>query len=80
MGILMIPSPSVQIVPQKLYGDEAGLYSGTILLFARKFRELWLHVAGHCPAVKSADVSAREGLQRGGGFHPCDLLLSLCHL
>ena len=22
--------------------------------------KLWLHVAGHCPAVKSADVAARE--------------------
>ena len=24
-------------------------------------------MAGRCPAVKSADVVAREGLQRGGG-------------
>ena len=30
-----------------------------------------LHVAGHCSAVKCCDVAAREGLQRGGGSHPC---------
>ena len=41
---------------------------------------LRLNVAGHCPAVKSTDVAAREGLQRGGGSHPCTLLLSYCPL
>ena len=38
--------------------------------------KLWLHVAGHCPAVKSADVTARQGLQRGEGSHQLTLLLS----
>ena len=36
---------------------------------------LWLNVVSHCPAVKSADVAAREGLQRGVGSYPCTLLL-----
>ena len=37
--------------------------------------KLWLPVAGHCSVVKSADVAAREGPERGGGSHPCTLLL-----
>ena len=42
--------------------------------------KLCLHVAGYCPAVKSADVAARQGLQRGGGSHYCTILLSHCPL
>ena len=42
--------------------------------------KLWLHVAGHCPAAKSADVAVREELQRGGGSHPSTLLMSFCLL
>ena len=51
-----------------------------MLLFDRNPDKLSLHVAGHCPAVKSADVPAREGLQQGKGSHPCTLLLSYCPL
>ena len=32
--------------------------------------KLRVHVVGHYPAVSSADVATREGLQRGGGSHP----------
>ena len=54
--------------------------SGTMLFFDRNPDKLWVHVAGHCPAVKSADVAAREGLQRGRGSYPCILQLSYCPL
>ena len=64
--------------------DKSGLYggqsSGTMLFFDRNPDKLCLHVSGYCPAVKSADVAAREGLQRGEGSHPCTLLLSYCPL
>ena len=42
--------------------------------------KLLLHVVEHCPAVKSHDVAAREGLQWGEGSPPCTLLLSYCPL
>ena len=48
-----------------------------MLLFTKNPDKLWLHVAGINPAVKSADVAEREGLQRGEG---CILIHYCCHI
>ena len=36
--------------------------------------------AGHYHAVNSNDIAAQKGQQRGGGLHPCTLLLLNCPL
>ena len=61
-------------------GDEVASPVGRCYCLPENPGKLWLHVAGHCPAVKSADVVARERLQRGGGSPPSALLLSYCLL
>ena len=57
MGILTLPYPSVQIVPQLLYGGQKNLDCMVASPMRRcyclpeKPEKLWLHMAGHCPAV-----------------------------
>ena len=43
-----------------------------IIMVSQKATTNWLHGARHYHAVKSI---AQEGLQWGGGLHPCNLLL-----
>ena len=78
--ILTLPYPSTQIVPQMLYDYMVASRAGRCYFVPENPDKLWLNMVGHCPAVKSADVAAGEGLQWGGGSHPCTLPLSYCPL
>ena len=51
-----------------------GHHSGTLLLFARTSRQTLATCGRALSAVKSADIAAREELQRGRGSHLCTLL------
>ena len=68
LGILPLPYPSGQIVPQKLFGGQIWNFMWPVqwddVLFARKSRQNLATCRQALSAVKSADVAAREGLQR----------------